>query len=75
LRNAGRNKITAAGKKVKYAIAAAARWAEGIGVTDPPHPGQNAVFAGIGASQCGQLTEASAGFAGRFAGIFAGPSS
>ncbi len=70
MRNAGSNKITAAATKVRYAIAAAARSAGGIGVIDHPHPGQNAAFAGITVPQCGHFTEACAGFAGKFAGLF-----
>jgi len=57
LRNAGRNKITPPAIKVRYAAAAAARSAAGIGVIDHPQPGQKAALSGIRVPQCGHFTE------------------
>jgi hypothetical protein len=57
---------------VKYANAAAARSEGGSGAIDQAHPGQNAAFADITVSQCGQLTEGCSRFTELLSGVLVG---
>ncbi len=56
--------MTPPATQVRYAIAATARSACGIGVIDHPHPGQKAVFLGISIPQCGHFAAADTAFDG-----------